>query len=357
MNYKELKTLYKSSPATLKPNKLKFPENLLPTNEDGAENFNEILDCIHEMTKSGKLRGRIMPLTPSGGIKITPFADHQNTYAITATNSMIEVLLCAEDYFRFYFRRNWSKENKEMSGLRSFHLFCQVLKKFGHEVNEFFVPEEEGKMYKDMIPAPLIDINEMYIDETLENIHHLDIHSSHMAGVAEAYKELSDPINYMYVNRKTHPGYKSVLTHAWGYFQSRYVKYRLSHLSLAGLQSTNRKIKDLTKRLESSGRKPIMRNTDGIWYQGEIYHGEGEGTNLGEWSNDHINCKFRAKSKGTYEYIENGVYTPVARGPRELDKIKPRDNWEWGDIYKTGSIPVFYWDDENERLIKEELHE
>lgn len=357
MNYQELREKYKHAEATLKPNKLKFPENLLPTTQEGAAEFNDILDCIHEMTRKGELSGRCMPLTPSGGIKITPFADHQNTYAITATNSMIELVLCAKEYFRFYFRRSWSKENKEMSGLRSFHLFCQVLKKFGHEVNEFFVTEEEGKLCKDMIPAPLIDMNEMYIDETLENMHHLDIHSSHMAGVAEVFKDLRDPIEYMYENRKKHPGYKSVLTHSWGYFQSRYVKYRLSHLSLAGLQSTNRKVKDLTKRLENSGRKPIMRNTDGIWYQGEIYHGEGEGEKLGEWSNDHINCTFRAKSKGTYEYIENGIYTPVARGPRQLDKEKPRENWKWGDIYHSGAIPVFYWDDMNEKIVKDEIHE
>ena len=97
----------------------------------------------------------------------------------------------------------------------------------------------------------------------------------------------------------------------------------------------------------------IARSTDCIWYEGEIYHGEGEGKALGEWSNDHTNCTFRAKSKGVYEYIENGKYTVVARGYYELDKIKPRDLWSWGDIYNTGKIYKWAYLPEEEKLVAE----
>ena len=41
-----------------------------------------------------------------------------------------------------------------------------------------------------------------------------------------------------------------------------------------------------------------------------------------------------------YEFIENGQYYPVMRGISPLDKVKPRSEWKWGDIY-VGSILTF----------------
>ena len=167
-----------------------------------------------------------------------------------------------------------------------------------------------------------------------------------MAGIASAFPALHDPIEYIY-NRRKEPGkssiYKAILTHSFGYMQSEYspVYYQLSHLSKSAMVWCRNQIIDLTKRLNQSGRKVLMRNTDGIWYQGDIYHSDGEGKQLGQWENDHINCKYRAKSKGIYEYIADGVYTVVARGRYELDKVKPRDKWQWGDIYFTGKCTSF----------------
>ena len=88
-----------------------------------------------------------------------------------------------------------------------------------------------------------------------------------------------------------------------------------------------------------------MINVDGIWYQGEIYHDEDEGPNIGQWANDHINCKWRAKSSGSYEFIEDGKYYPVVQGCTGYDCVKPRTEWEWGDIYKTGKQLVYYFKD------------
>ena len=54
---------------------------------------------------------------------------------------------------------------------------------------------------------------------------------------------------------------------------------------------------------------------------------------MGEWHNDHINCQFRMKSDGAYEFIEDGVYYPVVRGVSNDVK----GDWQWGDIYKDKS--------------------
>ena len=101
---------------------------------------------------------------------------------------------------------------------------------------------------------------------------------------------------------------------------------------------------ELSERLEESGRIPLLYNTDGIWYYGEVYHGEGEGKDLNQWSNDHVNCVFRMRSTCAYEYIENNVYKPVVKGVMPLDKKLPRDKWKWGDIYK-GNILTFSFSD------------
>ena len=90
--------------------------------------------------------------------------------------------------------------------------------------------------------------------------------------------------------------------------------------------------------MKKKGRIVLSFNTDGIWYKGPVFHWEGEGESLGEWHNDHICCKFRAKSAGSYEFIENGVYHAVVRGIS--NDIK--DDWEWGAIYEKKAEPQLF---------------
>ena len=120
--------------------------------------------------------------------------------------------------------------------------------------------------------------------------------------------------------------------------QSKWCGYKYAHLSRDAITDNNNRIIKLSDELSSQGRVILSYNTDGIWYQGEIYHGNGEGHDLGQWENDHINCQFRMKSDGSYEFIENGKYYPVVRGYTRLDRIKPRTEWVWGDIYQAGII-------------------
>ena len=68
---------------------------------------------------------------------------------------------------------------------------------------------------------------------------------------------------------------------------------------------------------------------------------------MGEWHNDHINCTFRAKSSGSYEFIENGKYHPVVRGITNSSK----KNWEWGDIYTKKAEMVLFKFSEEEGVI------
>ena len=87
--------------------------------------------------------------------------------------------------------------------------------------------------------------------------------------------------------------------------------------------------------------KIIAYNTDGIWYSGDVYHDENEGVGLGKWKNDVTNSHGIFRSCGAYQYVTyDGDYptvNTVLRGNCDLEKIKPREEWDFGDIMLTGA--------------------
>lgn len=333
---------YDHTPISMHLNFLEIPITRFNTDEEGANEWNAIVSLLQE-------RADYKPLsrTPSGGISIS--VENWNRFPgfdIQTVNSMSELTVIDIDgCWRFQFR-NMLKKGRNISGRTSYLKFEEVCARFGVDLRKMMLPTpEEGQKVKQQIQKPRIDMRDDLLHMTFTNANHIDIHSAHMAGVAFGFPELLEPIQHCYENRKRYTIYKSILTHTWGYFQSKYspVYYRLAHLSKAGLDYTNAVVDDLTEKLEASGRLVIGHNTDGIWYVGEPYHGEGEGPDLGQWQHDAEQVKFRARSKGCYEYIDNdGVYHPVVRGKTLLDEMKPREEWAWGDIYNYGGIPLFY---------------
>ena len=353
MTYEELCARYKRGPATWKPNKLDMPLNIIPNTEEGMQEFNEIVDCIHSLGITDRT-----PMTKSGGISIKGDAFF-HTYNIIPHSSSIEIILISRYDFRWEFRRDYKADTDGITGRAAFTQFSKICEEYGIDINEYRTTSDEGLEVKKTIPSPLIDVDKTILHKTLENVHHIDFHSAYMSGIAVNYPALKAPIEHIYNKRKDPDKsnlYKAILTHTYGYMQSQYspIYYQLSHLSKSAMVWCRDSLEELTERLTKSGRKVLMHNTDGVWYQGDIYHGEGEGKGIGQWENDHINCKYRAKSKGIYEYIEDGKYTVVARGRYELDKIKPREDWEWGDIYYTGKCESFKYDPISEHLYKED---
>ena len=120
--------------------------------------------------------------------------------------------------------------------------------------------------------------------------------------------------------------------------QSSIIHARYARLSRDAIHDNNRRVYELAERVRAAGYIPLLYNTDGFWYcdpeHKGPYHGAGEGSGLGEWHTDHHAEKWRAKSAGAYEYIENGEYTPVIRGRTRLDLTQHRRDWQWGDIFE-----------------------
>lgn len=319
-----------------------IPVNSIKLNNEGVDEFNKIYQYVKTEYKGYKYLVR----TKAGYISRN---NSTPAWELRHTKSLTELTLLTDDGMWRWIIRCTPKADKVMSGTKAFNTlnyFCQKI--CGIDLFDYSI--KNGEEVKASIPKPLTGAEEeSTYHKTFENVHHLDLNSSYLSGIAKSYPEIKPAIEHIFNERHNKPEYKSVLTNSQGYMQSQCIKYSLAHLSKTGIVFNNNYIDDLAKKLRESGRKILTYNTDGIWYQGEIYHDKNEGTELGQWKNDHVNCKFRAKSKGSYEFIENNKYTPVVKGQCRLDLIKPRDEWKWGDIYleAAGQIFEYVWTDKD----------
>lgn len=248
-------------------------------------------------------------------------------------------------YCRFFISNRDKKKDKErgfvMNGRRAFSILKSKFQEYNVDIDEY--SSETGILIKCDIKPPVIELGEdAKPNEVYENVHHLDLNSAFSSGIIDKYPELTPIYEDLYNNRHEKPEYKDVLNMSIGLMQSKLCDFKYALLSKAGVNYTVSTIRALAKKLKKAGRKVLLFNTDGIWYQGEIYTDSKCGNKLGQYKNDHINCTLRIKSPGSYEYIEDGTYTPVYRGISSYEKVKPREEFEWGDIFK-GDIEEYFW--------------
>ena len=294
----------------------------------------------------------ILERSPSGAIRKGPRYT-SNLYAWDERKSSIGVCLtacCGGFTYVVKFGNFKGKKAPELYPNIAFNMFKDKCKDYGVNLDSYVI--SNGEEVKKTVPKPIIDMHFTHKENSkpLTNVHHIDFHNSFPAGLANTHPEFRKPIEELYLGRKEHPEYKFVLNdsigwmHSWRPDKGRFACW--AHLAADAIKDNNNRIHDLCEKLILTGRVIIGRNTDGIWYQGPIYHGDGEGPGLGQWENDHINCSFRAKSDGVYEFIENGEYHAVVRGLTGKDSIEPdRTRWSWGDIFTTKE-QYFTLDDE-----------
>lgn len=337
---------FKSAPMRILPNWLLLPVNLVPNTEEGIEEFNKIYQACLNSNMERIVR------TPSGGISartIFPAFDMQHS------KTCCELTICCA-YGMIFFGRiqlrftekhqdiEHLNNSKEQYGRQAFIEFKKRCLEHGINLESYAI--QNGREVKETIQAPKVKIyDDMVQHMILEDVHHIDYHSSYAGGLANTHPEFREMLQEIYDQRKFNPRMKHLANSAIGCLQSiKICGAKYANLAKDAIEDNNRRIDELTKKLEEAGRWVISFNTDGIWYQGDVYHGEGEGVKIGEWQNDKHASKFRIKSDGVYEYIDatTGIYKPVVRGRTAYDKIKPRSEWEWGDIYRSDATPKQY---------------
>lgn len=326
-----------------KPNLWNLPYNYLYIED--VDKFNNIYRKV--------CKWREIIRTPSGGISDKNF--FYPSHSVDVSNSSIELIICDKTgFFRLVFfpRKRNPINNSEIKGNNAFKELIKVCKKFKIDLNKYKI--KNGYEVKKQIEKPLIKLEHtIYQGMVFENAHHLDINSAWPAALARTNPDFKLVMEYIFNKKQELKDngvagdkniYKAILNYSIGYMQSfkSYHRAAWAHLSKNAINDNNRYMRELAEEMKKSGRRILAYNTDGIWYVGDVYHAEGEGKGLGQWENDHINCKIRFKSAGSYEYIENGKYTPVQRGLTKLDSIKPRNEWQWGDIFLEEGKEITY---------------
>lgn len=324
----------------------RMPRNDLPPTDEGAKKFNEIIEFLKQ--------NNVDFIEDNGEEEFD--IRYKINFCIIDKNISRGIFLKISFGRMLYQVRFLTPITTSFNGVQALYKFRKELLKDGIDLDSYKISKEEGLYWKYEKKWPTtVEITRLATkDIVYENTHHIDFHNSYPAGLVNTHPEFRPTVERLYKGRKHNPEYKAILNMSIGCFQSSYVEYAWQHLAYDALWDNRNRIIDLERRLLESGRKPLLINTDGIWYQGDIYHGAGEGPNLGDWENDHVDCILRIKSAGAYEFIEDGQYHPVIRGKTKLDEIKPRTEWQWGDIYgNTAEVFTYNFDPETKTLTKE----
>lgn len=322
-------------------NYVKIPCHILDINDEGMILFNSIVDYINSLSISKIKR------TPSGGISNEGCSKYRERYDIRALRSMIEItLILRYGCWRIQFRNSFERigEEQGISGTQAFWKFSNVCSKHGINILDYKLKDVEQAHNFKKSTEPYIKkvLSSIYLDKPMDRVHHIDFNSSFMAGLCRQYPEFNPVGTELYMGRKENPIYKGVMTNVIGYFGSEFHKCAWAHLRKAAVNGNNEMVWDLVNELRENNRVPILINTDGIWYTGDIYHNQNEGISLGNWKHDHIDCKILIKSPACYQYLENGKIHTVMSGRTKLDLVKPRELWGWGDIYRQDVKVITY---------------
>ena len=316
---------------------------LLPCTQVDLKRYNEYVKFFNDLRDNELIKNGFI-WTNSNGISKKNCNMIQNTccYEIRNSTWMAEIIFIDRRFgmgrIQYQFANREVKKEK-MLGHKAYIMLKKQLKKDGIELNDYKI--KDGEKVKQTIPSPYIKVQHpALLDKTLDCCHHLDINSAYPYAMTLMHPEWKTTIQRLYDRRKKNPTYKLVLNASYGYFQSKYINYSLAHISKFCIENTIEMLDAVSELLVDLGFKIIAYNTDGVWFQGinpnlQLLKDEFENNHtLGDFKLDHTMCRLRFKSRGCYEYIENGKYYPVVRGKTNLDYIRPRDKWQWGDIYK-----------------------
>lgn len=339
--------LYESSRPTMKPNKKLIPVNNFGFDDEGIHKFNDIYLWVWDQYKAGIMRRFIM--TKSGGFSVALGNIRGPMFHLWVGKSLIELIIRHPVDARYYrFHIGYKKDKSDgMCGSKAFKIYREELLKDNVDLNDYAI--DNGLEIKETIPKQKIELTSKTVPErTYYNTHHIDLNSAYNAGMCESFPVLRKSVERMYSKRSENNDlFKNVLNMTQGYMQSAMIGYSLSHISKAGYEWTNNQLEIMADKLTNAGYRVLSFNADGIWYQGDTpYTDSSFGPNLGQWKTDWTDCKIRYKSKGCYEIegykVKNDTktykYAPVFRGESTYERVKPRDQWVWGDIFKGDMI-------------------
>lgn len=307
--------------------------------QDNIKKLNELIVKMQNSKAFSKLRR-----TKSNGISIEGkyLVSHPFQYDIVSSTSKNVVTIVSDvGSFKIYVGYAREKEKGETGKTHSGR-WIDAVTSVGINLEDYSNDPKSGEIAAANIHKPEVGTVYAIKDKLYEgNIHHLDFHKFYPSGIALLHPEFKEAFKILIENND-----KLALDAGTRFLASKHAKYKYAKLIKEGINYMYNRFFEVSDDLERTGRKILAYNTDGIWYQGDVYHGLYEGNDLGEWSNDYINVKqirFASAKLGKYEFItEDNKYECRVKGTSTYERIKPREEWEWGDIYKTKIISLTY---------------
>ena len=341
-------TIYKHIEYGLKLNKNKIPINNFTF--ENVDEFNQIYFYVRD-------NYQLVKATPSQGISNKVSERLHERYLINKGNQRFELIVISLDGCYRFLLQNKKQKGNEIPGQQACKSIYNWARSYNIDLGNYAC--KDGLEEKKQIERPHIEVlQKLVLNKCLCNVYHMDFRSSYASRICEAYPELKPMYTDIFNHRKENNGYyKHVLTNSIGCWQSPYcvdwysgykvAPYQFANLSRIAINGTRAKIIEMISKLKRKGMIPLLTNTDGIWYYSEdgAYHDKDEGSELGKWENDHVDCQFLMTSEGRYQYVEDGVCHTVVRGLCDLDAVEPdRDKWQFGDIRKINQMFTYRFD-------------
>ena len=318
-------------------------------NKENMAVFNHLLGYLEKHHFNKTL------LNPSGSIQKHTMGSKTYeyqcwSYDVKATDRIVKLLVIIYGSifnFAFGFARDEDPEER-VNPIQAFRDMDKMCKKHNIDLHDYEVSKEEGLKIKETIDSPLAAMK--YNGEEFEHCYHIDIRSAYPYELTKAKPEFKPVFDEIFEKKSQYKGdynpYKAMMNYFIGMCQSDQLKkvhynpYGLSKLSKLAINGTVDRLGKMSKVLSKKGFKILGYNTDGIWLQKpdgvELYHDGDEGSKMGNWRYDYSDVTFRSKSDKAYEFKDkSGKVTVRYSGKTALDSIKPRDQWDWGDIFLT----------------------
>ena len=330
-------------------------KNQIPVNNLTFEKVDE----FNEIYKYARDNFKLVSPTKSQGISNKNSERRHERYFVVKGNQRFElVIVCEEGCYRFLLQNKKQKGNN-ISGQKACRELYEWADQYKIDLSKY--ANKNGIEEKKLIEKPHIEVlQKLVLNKPLSNVYHIDFRSSYASRICEAFPELKPMYEDIFNHRKENNGYyKHVLTNSIGCWQSSYcvdyasrhkiAPYQFANLAKIAINGTRAKIVDMIEKLKEADMIPLLTNTDGIWYYSDhgAYHDANEGSELGKWQNDHVDCEFLMTSEGRYQYVENNTCHTVVRGLCNLDTLEPeRDNWKFGDILKIDQMLTYQFNEE-----------
>lgn len=288
--------------------------------------------------------------TKSGGISIVGSYLHSHPFQYDINGSSSKYIVTIVTSIRcFKIILGYAKENKDKKdGATPSKRLIKKCNDYEIDLEQYANSKEEGMLAAKMIHKPEVRVVDAKIADNSDseniyygNIHHLDFHKFYPSGIAMLHPEFRAPFAALIADDD-----KEALDIGTRYLASKYANYQYAKLIKEGINFMYERFFQVADDMKKSGRTILAFNTDGIWYQGDIYHGIYEGKGMGCWENDYINVqkiRFKSEGLGAYEFIrEDGIYEPRYKGLSSYEREVPREEWIWGDIYKGSEIKISF---------------